>query len=965
MERFNDQEENNQEMPDQGVSFDTSNDSDEDRPKGKEDGVYFSSGDEADEHAHFSEDGKNVDIPIIEIQTSVNTDEDKDDAEEGIEEEDGVPFVSYNKTVSGSHLEDENFKREEVELDEGYVDERVSSYLDQKEEKFDVEADLNGEKFIQQGDGVEVSVEEPKIPNVDMTLSEIPFSARKEKFGAGWITWLKRKIGIKKRQGKEGFLENEILDGEVSIEEASESMAETASALNQEDLGLEAEQSIPLSEPPNKKKKDIPRIVLYSSLAVASLFTLGWFVPVDGEETVKDKIVGIFADEPEYVATKPVVTPPPPPLPQPTLDEVEKDMKNDPETKMLEKSKEIQKTLNRQFDKTSLIVEKVEFVGNVIKVEAKAPLTADYEANAAVIRLQKNLLPFLEGDMKNEIALQTAKGVYRYQTPTVVISFVSDLHMLDRHALEMWWRNSEIKRDGINLKSYYRQDRLYVKALKPIFETPEIAVKKSGDVKADNLSVKNTFNVNGWQTIEDSYKNISFQIPSSYKKTEFPPEHTSALKSVDAKMWDETETSNGKSRFIMLGIPKIEGESAEDLNETFLKAVLDGAEIFDETTQKNVFTINNVEVTSYTQEGSNIFDYTGVFRTEKYNYVFTFVTDKKGSTEFQKIIKTVKLLSKTSSEDDGESPISTSSTQPTPSDIQPVATPVNGSASKGTTKTNAKVWVEDSQKILSFPLNSSFKRLTVSDTATQKVDAFMNKDTSFAVEISKKKRSFEGYQAKTYKATMQKESFSMLKETFADDLKKVGAEQKGEFQVSTYESKDYKAQTAIAIHDGRGILLTGVTKKKSDKSFDNAISSLRFIGAADQLKDVTIKKSSASKADIKQTAVHAQLAFDQNRSYDKSNNQTKGLIAGYNSKTKKRVVFEVLDTKKLFESYEVAVNKKSILNESISKATDSNKNGYLDEAEKRAVEGKAIYVLEKKSNTVFALVYQNKRLETL
>lgn len=960
MERFNDQEENNQEMPDQGVSFDTSNDSDEDRPKGKEDGVYFSSGDEADEHAHFSEDGKNVDIPIIEIQTSVNTDEDKDDAEEGIEEEDGVPFVSYNKTVSGSHLEDENFKREEVELDEGYVDERVSSYLDQKEEKFDVEADLNGEKFIQQGDGVEVSVEEPKIPNVDMTLSEIPFSARKEKFGAGWITWLKRKIGIKKRQGKEGFLENEILDGEVSIDEASESMAETASALNQEDFGPEAEQSIPLSEPPNKKKKDIPRIVLYSSLAVASLFTLGWFVPVDGEETVKDKIVGIFADEPEYVATKPVVTPPPPPLPQPTLDEVEKDMKNDPETKMLEKSKEIQKTLNRQFDKTSLIVEKVEFVGNVIKVEAKAPLTADYEANAAVIRLQKNLLPFLEGDMKNEIALQTAKGVYRYQTPTVVISFVSDLHMLDRHALEMWWRNSEIKRDGINLKSYYRQDRLYVKALKPIFETPEIAVKK-----ASNLNVKENASANDLQTVQNSSGSISFQIDKKLERSKIEFDK-------DTISWDRMSPDLHMADLEVTTIKKTDDAFGLDLDELQTDLIASMNADFLGASPEKTIDLNGFKITTYKSK-SPIFGGTlsvAEYRGQNENIVFSFSTSEKASTELESIIRTVRQsagsgTAKESSSDNGESPINTSQTQSDSLDLQPVATPVNGSASKNTTKSNSKVWVEDSQKILSIPLNSSYKRLTVSDTATQKVDAFMNKDTVVSIEISKKKRDFEGSQEKTYKSTMQQQSFAMLKETFSDSLKKVGVKSQGAFQVATYESKEYKAQTAIAVHNGRGVLLTGVTKKKSDKSFDSAIASLRFIGASDQLKDVVIKKSTSSKADLKRTTVNAQLAFDQNRSYDKQNNQTKGLISGYNSKTKERVVFEVLDTKKLFDTYEVSINKKSILNESISKATDLNKNGYLNEAEKRAVNGKAIYVLEKKSNTVFALVYQNKRLETL
>lgn len=953
MERFNDQEENNQEMPDQGVSFDTSNDSDEDRPKGKEDGVYFSSGDEADEHAHFSEDGKNVDIPIIEIQTSVNTDEDKD-AEEGIEEEDGVPFVSYNKTVSGSHLEDENFKREEVELDEGYVDERVSSYLDQKEEKFDVEADLNGEKFIQQGDGVEVSVEEPKIPNVDMTLSEIPFSARKEKFGAGWITWLKRKIGIKKRQGKEGFLENEILDGEVSIDEASESMAETASALNQEDHGLEAEQSIPLSEPPNKKKKDIPRIVLYSSLAVASLFTLGWFVPVDGEETVKDKIVGIFADEPEYVATKPVVTPPPPPLPQPTLDEVEKDMKNDPETKMLEKSKEIQKTLNRQFDKTSLIVEKVEFVGNVVKVQAKAPLTADYEANAAVIRLQKNLLPFLEGDMKNEIALQTAKGVYRYQTPTVVISFVSDLHMLDRHALEMWWRNSEIKRDGINLKSYYRQDRLYVKALKPIFETPEIAVKK-----ANNLKVKENASSNSIQTVQNSNGTLSFQIDKAFEKD-------GMTVSKDEVSWSRTK--NDVANLSVTTIKKSDDDFERSLDEMETDFLVEFNKAFKGSEPQKTMDLNGFKITTYK---NSLFDGTlsvAEHRGQNENYIFVLSTEQKASTELETIIKTVKQASGANSakesSSDGESPI-TGSTNQTTTDIQPVATPVKASTSKDAKKTTSKVWVEDSQKILSIPLNSSYKRLTVSDTATQKVDAFMNKDTVVSIEISKKKRDFEGSQEKTYKSTMQQQSFAMLKETFSDSLKKVGVKSQGAFQVATYESKEYKAQTAIAVHNGRGVLLTGVTKKKSDKSFDSAIASLRFIGASDQLKDVVIKKSTSSKADLKRTTVNAQLAFDQNRSYDKQNNQTKGLISGYNSKTKERVVFEVLDTKKLFDTYEVSINKKSILNESISKATDLNKNGYLNEAEKRAVNGKAIYVLEKKSNTVFALVYQNKRLETL
>lgn len=954
MERFNDQEENNQEMPDQGVSFDTSNDSDEDRPKGKEDGVYFSSGDEADEHAHFSEDGKNVDIPIIEIQTSVNTDEDKDDAEEGIEEEDGVPFVSYNKTVSGSHLEDENFKREEVELDEGYVDERVSSYLDQKEEKFDVEADLNGEKFIQQGDGVEVSVEEPKIPNVDMTLSEIPFSARKEKFGAGWITWLKRKIGIKKRQGKEGFLENEILDGEVSIDEASESMAETASALNQEDFGPEAEQSIPLSEPPNKKKKDIPRIVLYSSLAVASLFTLGWFVPVDGEETVKDKIVGIFADEPEYVATKPVVTPPPPPLPQPTLDEVEKDMKNDPETKMLEKSKEIQKTLNRQFDKTSLIVEKVEFVGNVVKVQAKAPLTADYEANAAVIRLQKNLLPFLEGDMKNEIALQTAKGVYRYQTPTVVISFVSDLHMLDRHALEMWWRNSEIKRDGINLKSYYRQDRLYVKALKPIFETPEIAVKK-----ANNLKVKENASSNSIQTVQNSNGTLSFQIDKAFEKD-------GMTVSKDEVSWSRTK--NDVANLSVTTIKKSDDDFERSLDEMETDFLVEFNKAFKGSEPQKTMDLNGFKITTYK---NSLFDGTlsvAEHRGQNENYIFVLSTEQKASTELETIIKTVKQASGANSakesSSDGESPI-TGSTNQTTTDIQPVATPVKASTSKDAKKTTSKVWVEDSQKILSIPLNSSYKRLTVSDTATQKVDAFMNKDTVVSIEISKKKRDFEGSQEKTYKSTMQQQSFAMLKETFSDSLKKVGVKSQGAFQVATYESKEYKAQTAIAVHNGRGVLLTGVTKKKSDKSFDSAIASLRFIGASDQLKDVVIKKSTSSKADLKRTTVNAQLAFDQNRSYDKQNNQTKGLISGYNSKTKERVVFEVLDTKKLFDTYEVSINKKSILNEGISKATDTNKNGYLEEAVKRAVKGKAIYVLEKKSNTVFALVYQNKRLETL
>lgn len=949
MERFNDQEENNQEMPDQGVSFNTSEDTEEDRPKGKEEGVYFSEGDGTEEH--ISKGGQDSDIPVIEIQTDIHTDVDEN-AEEGLEEDDDVPFVSYNKTATGSHLEDENFKREEVELNEDYVDEQISSYLDQKEEAFDVEADLHSEAFIQEGEGVEISVEEPKIPNVDMALSEIPFSARKEKFGAGWILWLKRKVSGKKRKGKEGFLADEILEGDVADGESSpESMAETASALAQEEV-LEDAQSIPLSEPPNKKKKDIPRIVLYSSLAVASLFTLGWFVPVDGEETVKDKIVSIFADEPEYVATKPAVTPPPPPLPQPSLDEVEKDMKNDPETKMIEKSKEIQKTLNRQFDKTSLIVEKVEFVGNVIKVQAKAPLTADYEANAAVIRLQKNLLPFLEGDLKNEISLQTAKGIYRYKTPTVVISFVSDLHMLDRHALEMWWRNSEIKRDGINLKSYYRQDRLYVKALKPIFETPEISVKK-----ASNLKVKKTETSSGTQTVQDVKKEISFEIDKAFKAGPFSD-------AIELSTW--YRSGENKSE---LTLNSNDISDSEEANEAWVSTVVAGVTLFENSKPTNTLTLNGAKITQYQNS-----TYSGTltiaeFKTDKRLYVMTMSTKQKASTELESIIRTIKQsagsgIAKESSSDNGESPISTSSTQPNPSDIQPVATPVNGSASKGTTKTNAKVWVEDSQKILSFPLNSSFKRLTVSDTATQKVDAFMNKDTSFAVEISKKKRSFEGSQAKTYKATMQKESFAMLKETFADDLKKVGAEQKGEFQVSTYESKDYKAQTAIAIHDGRGILLTGVTKKKSDKSFDTAISSLRFIGATDQLKDVTIKKSTPSKTAVKQTAVHAQLAFDQNRFYDKSNNQTKGLIAGYNSKTKKNVVFEVLDTKKLFASYEVSINKKSILNEGISKATDTNKNGYLEEAAKRAVKGKAIYVLEKKSNTVFALVYRNKRLET-
>lgn len=955
MERFNDQEENNQEMPDQGVSFNTSEDTEEDRPKGKEEGVYFSEGDGTEEH--ISKGGKDSDIPVIEIQTDIHTDVDEN-AEEGLEEDDDVPFVSYNKTATGSHLEDENFKREEVELNEDYVDEQISSYLDQKEEAFDVEADLHSEAFIQEGEGVEISVEEPKIPNVDMALSEIPFSARKEKFGAGWILWLKRNVSGKKRKGKEGFLADEILEGDVADGESSpESMAETASALAQEEV-LEDAQSIPLSEPPNKKKKDIPRIVLYSSLAVASLFTLGWFVPVDGEETVKDKIVSIFADEPEYVATKPAVTPPPPPLPQPSLDEVEKDMKNDPETKMIEKSKEIQKRLNRQFDKTSLIVEKVEFVGNVIKVQAKAPLTADYEANAAVIRLQKNLLPFLEGDLKNEISLQTAKGIYRYKTPTVVISFVSDLHMLDRHALEMWWRNSEIKRDGINLKSYYRQDRLYVKALKPIFETPEIAVKK-----ASNLNVKNNASAKELQTVQNSSGSISFQIDKNLKRSKFEFDE-------DTFSWERMDLQSSEMTVLdVTTIKKTDDEFGLDLDELQTDLIVSLNKEFKNATPEKTIDLNGFKITTYK---SSIFGGTlsvAEYRGQNENIVFSLSTSQKASTELESIIRTVKHSAgvgtvKESASDNGESPISTSSTQPNPSDIQPVATPVNGSASKGTTKTNAKVWVEDSQKILSFPLNSSFKRLTVSDTATQKVDAFMNKDTSFAVEISKKKRSFEGSQAKTYKATMQKESFAMLKETFADDLKKVGAEQKGEFQVSTYESKDYKAQTAIAIHDGRGILLTGVTKKKSDKSFDTAISSLRFIGAADQLKDVTIKKSTPSKTAVKQTAVHAQLAFDQNRSYDKSNNQTKGLIAGYNSKTKKNVVFEVLDTKKLFASYEVAINKKSILNEGISKATDTNKNGYLEEAAKRAVKGKAIYVLEKKSNTVFALVYRNKRLET-